>query len=198
MQRAHKQLAQLVFFAALSCSCGPSSRTVVVYTSVDQVYSEPIFKDFTARTGIRTLPVFDVEAAKTTGLVNRLIAEKGRPSADVFWSGEFAQTLELKERGVLASYRSPSADAIPIAYRDQDGFWTGFGGRVRVLIMNNRLMATARQPTSLFDLADSNLPSEQIGIANPLFGTSYTHAAALYAALGSQRAREFYRRKSVV
>ena len=50
------------------------------------------------------MPVYDVEAAKTTGLVNRLIAEKDRPQADVFWSGEFAQTIKLKEEGVVSAY----------------------------------------------------------------------------------------------
>ncbi|MDF1532231.1 MAG: hypothetical protein P1P72_07955 [ANME-2 cluster archaeon] len=54
----------------------PPSRSVVIYTSVDQVYSEPIFKEFEAQTGIKVLPVYDVEATKTTCLVNRLIAEK--------------------------------------------------------------------------------------------------------------------------
>jgi len=58
---------------------------VVVYTSVDQVYSEPVIRAFEKRTGILVLPVYDVEASKTTGLVNRLIAERGRPQADVFW-----------------------------------------------------------------------------------------------------------------
>ena len=88
---------------------GGEEKTVVVYTSVDQVYSEPVFRDFEKETGIHVLPVYDVEATKTTGLVNRLIAEKARPQADVFWSGEFSQTIVLKNESVLAPYQSPSA-----------------------------------------------------------------------------------------
>jgi len=63
---------------------------------VDQVYAGPVLKRFEVQTGINVLPVYDVEAAKTTGLANRIIAEAGNPQADVYWSGEFAQTISLE------------------------------------------------------------------------------------------------------
>lgn len=56
------------------CTGDNAERKVVVYTSVDQVFSEPVLKDFEKQTGIKVYPAYDVEAAKTTGLVNRLIA----------------------------------------------------------------------------------------------------------------------------
>ena len=120
------------------CRIATPKRRVVVYTSVDQHYSEPILKEFEDQTGIRVLPIYDVEAAKTTGLVNRLIAEKQRPRADVFWNGEFAQTILLKGKGCLAPYASPNAGDIPAQYRDPENCWTGFGGRARVLIVSTR------------------------------------------------------------
>ena len=169
-----------------------SQKTVVVYTSVDQIYSEPILKDFENKSGIQVLAVYDVEATKTTGLVNRLIAEKGSPKADVFWNGEFAQTILLKEYGILATYHSPNANDVPIIYKDPEGFWTGFGGRARVLLVNKNLLQPAEYPTSVYDLINPGFPGDQIGIAYPMFGTSATHAAALYAFLGREKAREFY------
>lgn len=169
-----------------------SQRSVVVYTSVDQVYSEPILKEFEKKTGIRVLPVYDVEATKTTGLVNRLIAEKNNPQADVFWNGEFTQTLLLKEQGVLTVYHSKSASDIPAEYVDPEGYWTGLGGRARVLLVNTNLVSQANYPKSVFDLLKSTLLGERIGIAYPMFGTSATHAAALYAALGPENATDFY------
>ncbi|MDD1695423.1 MAG: hypothetical protein LUQ54_00860, partial [Methanoregula sp.] len=102
------------------------SREVVIYTSVDQVYSEPVFREFENRTGIHVSPVYDVEAAKTTGLVNRLIAEKSHPQADVFWSGEIVQTMLLEREGVLGRYDSPAAADIPLQLRSPNGSWTGF------------------------------------------------------------------------
>lgn len=53
-----------------------AQKTVIIYTAVDQIYAEPIFKDFEGKTGIKVKAVHDLEANKTTGLTNRLIAEK--------------------------------------------------------------------------------------------------------------------------
>ena len=125
---------------------------VVVYTSVDQVFSEPILQRFTQQTGIKVKPVYDVEASKTTGLVNRLIAEKDYPRADVFWNSEFARTLLLKNKGVLASYFSPSARDIAARFKDKNGYWAGFGLRLRVLIYNTNLLKPSEVPESIFEL----------------------------------------------
>jgi iron(III) transport system substrate-binding protein len=167
-------------------------REVVVYTSVDQVYSEPVLLAFQEESGIRVRAVYDVEAAKTTGLVNRIIAEEGRPGADVFWNCEVAQTLLLQERGLLEPYRSPSAGGIPPQFLDPEGHWTGFGGRFRVILVNTEGLAAGLEPDSILDLADPAIPSERIGIAYPLFGTTATQAAALYALWGPEEARAFY------
>src|SRR5437870_12784004 len=61
----------------VSCKA-TSSRTVVVYVSEDQVFSEPILRDFERETGIRVKPVFDTEEAKSTGVMNRLRSEERR------------------------------------------------------------------------------------------------------------------------
>src|SRR6476661_7022367 len=53
----------------------------------------------TARTGIIVRPVYDNEAAKTVGLVNRLIAEKNNPQCDVFWNNEELRTHQLAHDG---------------------------------------------------------------------------------------------------
>jgi iron(III) transport system substrate-binding protein len=193
-------LLRLVAQAAMICglalltACGkpPAPREVIVYASVDQIYSEPILKAFEARSGIKVRAVYDVEAAKTTGLVTRLVAEKARPQADVFWSGEFAQTIGLRHQGVLAAYRSPSATDLPDEFKDPDGYWTGMGGRARVFLVNTRLLPPAQHPQGLADLLDDRWPAATVGIANPLFGTTATQAAALYAQWGAERARTFY------
>jgi len=164
-------LLLVVCLAVLFSGCGEneSKREVVIYTSVDQIFSEPILKDFEKKTGIKVYPVYDVEAAKTTGLVNRLIAEKDKPQADVFWSSEFVQTILLKEKGILAPYSPRTAQDIPKEYLDEDGCWIAFGGRARVLLVNTDLVPASDYP-----------------------GTTATHAAALYAALGEEEARAFF------
>ncbi len=178
--------------ACASGSDGRSAKTVVVYTSVDQMYSEPILKDFEEQTGIRVQAVYDVEATKTVGLANRLLSEKERPLADVFWNGEILETLRLKDEGVLAPFESPSTEGIYPQFVDPEGYWAGIAGRARVILVNTDLLSPEEYPESIYDLLDPRWPAEQVGIAYPMFGTTSTHAAALYAYLGEDKARAFF------
>lgn len=171
---------------------GPAERQVVVYTSVDQHFAEPVLDAYAEEEGVEVLPVFDVEAAKTTGLVNRLLEEKDRPQADVWWNGEFAQTLSLADEGLFTPYSSPNAEGIPGTYVDPDGMWTGFGGRARVIIINTDMVVEEIYPSSIYDLLDSPIEPERIGLAYPIFGTTATHAAALYALMGPPEALDYY------
>lgn len=98
-----------------------TDEEVVVYTSLDQYLSEPILKEFQRRTGIRVKPVYDTEAAKTTGLINRLIARRNSPDCDVLWNNEIIQTARLADMGLLQQYRSPLSERIPAHYRDPKG-----------------------------------------------------------------------------
>ena len=79
-----------IFVLIVGCeeSTSPQNNVVVVYTSEDQVFSEPILRDFEKETGIKVKAVFDTEESKSTGVMNRLIAEKNNPQADVFWANE--------------------------------------------------------------------------------------------------------------
>lgn len=167
------------------------SAEVVVYTSVDRQFSEPILDAFQEQTGIRVLPVYDVEAAKTTGLVQRLLAEADAPQADVWWNGEFAQTLQLADEGLFAPYRPAGAEALPEAFLDPEARWTAWGGRARVFLVNRDEVPEGWRPRGLADLSDRDgaVPPERAGIAYPVFGTTATHVAALYALHGPEATR---------
>ncbi|MFC1643457.1 extracellular solute-binding protein [Chlamydiota bacterium] len=177
----------------LIVGCGRNYKNeVVVYTSLDQHFSEPVLKDFENKTGIKVRVAYDIEATKTTGLVNRLIAEKANPQADVFWNSEVGRTIVLKKKGVLAPYFSPSAVDIPDQFKDRDGYWAGFAARARVLICNTDLLAKEQFPLSIFDLVDP-LWKGKFCLAYPLFGTTATHAAALFVVLGKEKTEAFFR-----
>ncbi|MCX8061810.1 MAG: extracellular solute-binding protein [Anaerolineales bacterium] len=194
MKPCRKCLLPFLLVCILLASCTPSPQLpeVVIYTSVDQVYSESILKAFEKQSSIKVRAVYDVEATKTTGLVNRLIAEKSNPQADVFWSGEFVQTIKLKEQGVLQSYAGSSLESIPPEYRDREGYWVAFGGRARILLVSTESLQPSQYPDSIFDLLDEKYAANQVAVANPLFGTTATHAAALYALLGAENAYQFF------
>ena len=189
-------MAVTILMAVVPLGCKPREQapSVVIYVSYDQNISEPLLREFEARSGIRVLPVFDVEAAKTTGLVNRLIAEQQSPQADVWMNGEFVQTLKLKQRGILTPYRSPAAEALPDQYVDPEGYWTGLPGRARVVLVNTDRVALEQYPAGIEDLADPAWGQHQVSMAYPIFGTTATEAAAMYAWLGPEQALAFYKR----
>ncbi len=170
-----------------------ANRTVTVYVSTDRVFSEPVLREYERQTGVRVNAVYDTEETKSTGLANRLIAEKARPQADVFWSNEPVRTLVLKAREVLAPYRSPSAEGIPAALVDPDGYWTGFSARIRVIAYNTKLVKPDEAPQSVFDLADPKWRG-QVAVADPRFGSTSFHVAALYAVAGDEKMDDFFRR----
>ena len=132
---------------------------------------------------LRSIAVYDTEETKSTGLANRLIAEKARPQADVFWSNEPVRTLVLKSRDVLAPYHLRARKGIPPALVDADGYWTGFSARMRVIAYNTKLVKPEEAPQSVFDLADPKWRG-QVAIADPRFGSTSFHVAALYAIAG--------------
>ena len=188
-------LILMVFALVILCSCTSGGQfkneEVVIYTSLDQTYSEPVLKLFEQKTGIKVKPVYDTEASKTTGMVNRIIAKKNNPQADVFWNSETGHTIRLKKMGLLTPYVSPSASDIPVTFKDKDGYWTGFAARCRVLICNTDLISEEEAPASIFDLTEPEW-NGRFTLAYPLFGTTATHSAALFSYLGDEKAKEFF------
>lgn len=176
----------LLSFVLFRTAFGAES-TVVVYVSEDQVFSEPILKDFERDTGIRVKAVYDTEETKGTGVMNRLIAEKNNPQADVYWANEPIRAEVLKQRAISAAYRSPNSEGIPAIFKDSEGYWTGFSARARVFIVNRKAVI---KPESLNAYVDPKLAGKGI-IANPLFGTTSTHVAALFTVWGDERAKQF-------
>ena len=134
---------------------GQRPREVTAYVSADRPFSEPIMQEYQRQTGVRVNVVYDTEETKSTGLANRLLAEKRRPQADVFWSNEPVRTLMLKSRGVLAPYPSPASQGIAATFKDPEGYWTGFSARLRVIVYNTDKVKANDAPHSVFDLADS-------------------------------------------
>jgi iron(III) transport system substrate-binding protein len=143
----------------LLAACHPhDSQVVVIYTSQDEVYAEPVFKQFEQQTGIKVQPVFDSEAVKTVGLVNRLLAEQSNPQCDVFWNNEEFRTRQLEAHGV---FRGTNA-------------WTHLGYRTRRMVVNTNFVSLTNAPRTFSDVTNK-IWFHKVAIAMPLFGTTSTH-----------------------
>jgi iron(III) transport system substrate-binding protein len=178
---------------------GSPPREVVVYCSADAPVARPVFEAFEKKTGIKVKPVFDTEATKTTGLVNRLIAEHeqgktGPDACDVWWSSEPFGTIRLSRAGVLEKYESVSGPAswkgargVPAdgswpGARAGDGTWYGFVRRLRVIVYNTKFAGAGPMSRigGWMDLAQPQWKG-RVGMARPQFGTTRGHMAAMHA-----------------
>jgi iron(III) transport system substrate-binding protein len=166
-------------------------NVVVVYVAHDQDYSEPILREFEEITGIKVNALYDTEATKTVGLVNRLIAEKSNPQTDVFWNNEVMRTILLKENGLIKPYCSPNAEDIPLEYKDKECYWTGFAARARVIIYNKDKMKENEMPKSIYEFINPGWKGK-VCISNPLIGSGSTLTSALFASLGEEKAENLF------
>ncbi len=186
-------LAVMLGTALLSPSgCGGGPSRVVLYCAQDQEFAESSLGEFKKRTGVEVSPKFDTEKDKSVSLYTELLKEKDRPRCDVFWNNEPLNTIRLQQQGLLQPYESPAAKPYPESCKARDHTWYAFAGRARVLIVNTDLLKPEDRPKSLFDLTDPRWKGH-IVMARPLFGTSATQGACLFAVLGSDKAREYYR-----
>jgi len=174
----------------LASACG-RNEAVVVYVSADESVARPLLATFTEETGIAVTPLFDSEATKTTGLAQRLRAERDRPKADVFWSSEIASTVALAREGVLVSTRSDQLDAWPAEFRDAEHRWYAFAARARVIAYSTERVSDAEVPTTWIDLVRERWRG-RIAMADPRFGTTRTHMGALKAYWGQTAIPGFF------
>jgi iron(III) transport system substrate-binding protein len=168
----------IFLIAALALvGCGKSSsQVVVVYTSQDEVFAEPILKQFEQETGIQARTVYDSEAVKTVGLVNRLLTERDNPQCDVFWNNEEFRTRQLASRGI---------------FRETNG-WTYLGYRSRRIVINTNLISAAQSPRTFSD-ATNSIWRGKVALAYPMFGTTATHFHALRQYWGDEAWRNWCR-----
>jgi len=174
-----------------SCSKPPAKRTVVIYTSADQQYAEVIFAEFQKQhPEILVLPRYDTEATKTTGLVERLRAERSNPQADVFWSNEPFLTQKLANEGLFKVWTSDATKDWPMSFRDAEHRWYGFAARARVVAFDP--LRVSAGPKHWRDLADPRFKG-RIVMADPNYGTTRGQVATWFTAWGVEQATQFLR-----
>ncbi|MEW4489732.1 extracellular solute-binding protein [Thalassoglobus sp. JC818] len=185
----------LIGFLVLTLAIGWMSvarrtdEALVVYCAHDLIFASQILDDFERETGIPVVVVGDTEATKSLGLVQRLLREKDNPVCDVFWNNQVLGTVELADAGVLQPYRGSGFERIPEQFKDPDGLWVGFGGRLRVWIVNtDSFTADESKVLEAFESDDLS----QMTIAMPLYGTTLTHFTILWDQWGGEETRDWY------
>ena len=176
--------------------------SLVVYCTHDLVYAEPVLEEFTRQTGIEVTIVGDTEATKSLGLIERLLREGDQSPCDLFWNNEVLGTIRLQQEGLLAPYTGPASQRIPERFKDREGHWHGFAGRMRVWIAREGLEVSGQwlvkegqgtgggpQPSfthhSPLTAHLSSTDLSRMAIAKPLYGTTFTQYAMLWKLHGA-------------
>ncbi len=177
-----------------SCGSGDESK-VVLYCGVDQDQSRRIGDLFQQQTGVAVDFHGETEAMRSIGLPQRLMDERERPRADVYWSNEIMHMVKLARSGVMAPLPKGVADNIPAVWRDPKGRFVSFGARARVFLVNKDLLPDPKDwPTKVTDLLDPKYATMGFAtsMAEPLTGTTYTHAVALLTR-DEEGAKQFFK-----
>jgi len=80
---------------------------------------------------------------------------------------------------------------MPPQFHDPEGHWSALSARARVIIYNKNLVPAGSEPTGLGDFLKPEWQGKTC-VANPLFGTTSMHAAALFETMGEDKARAFF------
>ncbi len=180
--------AALAALCGLGCAKDPCD--VVVYTYVEQTFSDPILRRFESETGLRVCSSFSSFEIKAAGILHRLLSEKDAPTVDVLWADDPIRPYMLAQRGAIAPYRSPERKTIPDAFKDESGLWTGVGAQARVLLVNTGKVRAGTEPKSIRQLADPRWKG-RLAIPNPLHGTTLVQMALLAAHWGDAELQKF-------
>lgn len=196
--RSLRLLVYSLVALAVPAMVGCARSNLTLYCAQDQEFAEGILADFTKETGLAVAPKFDTEKTKSVSLVVEIERERERPRCDVFWNNEIVSTIRLQKMGLLQPYDSPSSKPYPewTKARGGDHTWQAFATRARVLIVNKDKVKEQDWPHSLLDLTDPKWRG-QAAMAKPEFGTSATQAACLFAVMGPDQARDYYRRLKI-
>lgn len=187
----------------LAAGCGQRARAsqapVVVYTSIDDFIARPIAQAISqmaplVQAGITINLVTDTEATKTTGLLQRLLAERTNPQCDIWWSNEALATSLLAREGVLQPLPTQAVPddlaAMPAPLKPlRTSHWQGYALRSRVIAFSTSVFATGTAPATLDELFARVKPG-RLAMAQPQFGTTRSFFAHLVSRHGEAWTRD--------
>src|SRR5438034_11609797 len=111
-------------------------KTVNVYTAWPESLSQPIFKAYTAKTGVQ----INFIRLSTGELVARATAEKNNPRADVIWGAPGDGFAAAKEAGIIEPYKTANIDRVPAELKDREGYYTAVAKNTLVFMSNTKLL----------------------------------------------------------
>lgn len=172
-------LVILTFFACNTIGkWGSDKDKIVIYTSMYEDVITVVHRLLNIE-----FPKHNIEFVYggTGRLEYRIAAERaaGRLGCDIIMLAEPALSLELKQRGMLHSYKYAEAEKLAFDY-DPDGFWYPVRVNNMVLAYNPLKNARSAVPNSFYDFAYDSKVKGVISMRNPnISGTTMSTLTAL-------------------
>ena len=187
----------LALLAGLSIVAAPAraADTLNVYTAWPESLSQPIFKAYTAKTGVQ----INFIRLSTGELVARATAEKNNPRADVLWGAPGDGFAAAKAAGILEPYKPASWDKIAPELKDPEAYYVGVSKNTLIFMSNAKLLKekNLKPPASWSDLLDP-VYKGQIQTADArTSGTALTRILSIYYAFGKDEDKAFEYQKQL-
>lgn len=168
-------------------------KHLTVYVAMREEEAISLLEKFKKETGC----TYEFIKLPTEEAVNKILAEKGKSSGDIFIGGSCDAYEVLKSHGALAKYKSPNSNDIQAKYKDPDSYWTGFQVDVLAIGINKKIWDKDFKskgiplPKTFDDLLQKEYKGKII-MPNPeTSGTGYTFLASLYQELGKDKYKEY-------
>lgn len=158
MKRVLSALTALVVLIVVAgCSSGDGGSTaneaavppdLTVYSGRTENLMAPIIDRFEQETGINV----DVRYGDSSDLALLIEQEGDRSPADIFISQSPGAIGYLTDKSLLSQVDADTLALVDPEFRNKDGRWVGFSGRVRALVYNTDQVDPKTLPATVFDL----------------------------------------------
>jgi iron(III) transport system substrate-binding protein len=182
MSRKQTAVTALVF--ALGLAAAPltgafAQGKVVLYSAHKDAIISAMIPRFEAETGIKA----EVIKAGSGDIINRVIAEKENPRADVIWSigGE-----QLEASSELLEAYTPADDAMIDPVFKVGTNWLPYTAIVNVFIVNKNMLSEDQYPRTWVDLGRADLKGKISSARADKSGSSYMQLATVLTIYGDK------------
>ncbi|MCZ0702285.1 iron(III) transport system substrate-binding protein [Natronobacillus azotifigens] len=187
MKKAIKLLlftSLLMLFVLVATACDQQDEEeIVVYSSRNERFVQPLLDKFTEETGINVRALHEADALQ-------LREEAGNVQADIFISNDIGALEYLRMEDLLASFDGEGVETIDAQYRADDNSWIALSARSRGFIYNKDMITEEEMPKTMEDLMDPQFEG-QFAITRGGNGGMIGNVSALRNEWGDERTAEW-------
>lgn len=162
-----------------------NSGELVVYSSRNEKFMEPLLDKFEEETGITVKLLSGKDE-----IINKIKEEGENAHADILISNDIGALEHLRQNDFLQGYDAEGIESIDEKYRAEDNSWYGLSARTRVFMYNKDLISEEEMPKTIEELSDDKW-KDQFAITRGGNGSMIAHVSALRNEWGDEKTLEW-------